>query len=101
MVLQTGKEEFPSNKENKQRFIHMLIAKLQNSGCEVRHARGDADLLIMETAVAAAESRQTIVIADDTDILVLLIHHANNSEVANNLWLQTTPKRNIQKQRKC
>ena len=47
MNLQTKKEEFLSNKENKQRFIAMLSKRLQQSGCRVQMARGDADVLIV------------------------------------------------------
>ena len=99
MALQSGKDEFLSNKENKQRFIHMLSDKLEQVGCKAHHASGDADLLIVQTAVAAANIRQTVVIADDTDVLVLLIHHA--AEVASNVWFQPTPKRNTQKMNRC
>jgi hypothetical protein len=35
MTLKMKKDEFLSNKENKQRFIHLLIGKMEQSGCEV------------------------------------------------------------------
>ena len=55
MTLQTKKEEFLSNKENKQQFIAMLSKRLEESGCEVQVARGDADVLFVQTAIAAAD----------------------------------------------
>ena len=38
------KEEFLSNKANKQRLINLLGDKPQLSGCTTIHAAGDADL---------------------------------------------------------
>ena len=77
MVLQTKKEEFLTNPKNKQRFINMLGSRLEGEGCHVHHAEGDADFLVMKTAVECADHIDTVVIADDTDILILLIHHGH------------------------
>lgn len=44
-------------------------------GVSTKHAEGDADLLIVQEAVNMAVSKVTHVIAEDTDILVLLCHH--------------------------
>jgi hypothetical protein len=43
-----------------------------------KNAVDDADLLIAQTAVDCAFSSEVIVIGEDTDLLVLLIHHVNN-----------------------
>jgi len=51
MIAKLKKEEFLANKENKQKFIHPLGNKLQQSGCSTIHAEGDADLLIVQTAI--------------------------------------------------
>ena len=91
MVLQTKKDEFLSNTKNKQRFINMLGFRLEAIGCQVHHAKGDADVLVVETAVACAEKNDTVVVADDTDILVLLIHHA--SQVRHNIWFKPNAKK--------
>ncbi|CAM1297738.1 Uncharacterised protein r2_g707 [Pycnogonum litorale] len=93
MVSQTKKEEFLAN-AHKQRFINMLGNRLQIVGCEVHHAGGDADLLVVTTAVACAEQGDTVVIADDTDILILLIHHAGHVE---RIWFQPNPKKKSKK----
>ena len=82
MVFQGKKDEFLSNMINKQRFIHLLASSLDKSGCHVEHARADADLLIAQNAIVAAHSdpaKPTVVVADDTDILVLLCWHASTS----------------------
>jgi hypothetical protein len=99
MALQTKKGEFLSNTQNKQRFIHMLGNRLETAGCDVHHAKGDADLLVVETAVACAEQINTVVIADDTDVLILLIHHAAHTK--HNIWFQPNLKKESKKAQWC
>ena len=48
---------------------------MKNSGIQTIHGDGDADLLIAQTAVNRALINTTHAIAEDTDILVLLLHH--------------------------
>jgi hypothetical protein len=47
--------------------------------CHIRYknAVDDADLLIAQTALDCALSSEVIVIGENTDLLVLLIHHVN------------------------
>ncbi len=73
MLLTLRKEIFLANKENKQKFINMLAAKLKAEGCEVYHADADADLLIVQKGIEASLEEDTAVIGEDTDLLVLLI----------------------------
>lgn len=94
LTLQIKKEEFLSNKENKQRFIYMLAEKLEQAGCEVHHADGDADVLIIQTALASASRQDTFLIADDTDLLVLLLYHAVNIQY-NIFFKQETRKQSL------
>ena len=54
MVHQTKKEEFLSNKHNKQRFIALLSQRLEQAGCEIHQSRGDADVLIVQTALTSS-----------------------------------------------
>ena len=70
-----NKESFLGNQNNKQRFIDFLSETLEEHGVSTKHAEGDADLLIVQEAVNKATSKVTYVIAEDTDILVLLCHH--------------------------
>ena len=50
VTLQTKKEDFLSNTQNKQRYIDMLMGnKLETAGCKVHHAHGDDDLLVVES----------------------------------------------------
>ena len=45
------KEQFLANRQNKQCFIFMLSEELKKNNCEVHHASGNADLLIVMKAV--------------------------------------------------
>ena len=37
-------------------------------------AKQDADVLIVQTTVASAQTKHNILVGDDTDLLVLLLH---------------------------
>ena len=72
--LHKNKESL-SNQENKQRLINLLEDKLRFAGCHVLQAPGDADLLIVRTAVQAARTQNIVLVGYDTDLLVLLLYH--------------------------
>ena len=40
---------------------------------------GDADLLIVKTAIDSASNKTAVVIGEDTDLMILLLYHAKNS----------------------
>ena len=54
----------------------MLRHCLENK-CSTIHDKGDADVLIVQTAVKCAENREVALIGEDTELLVLLCYHAN------------------------
>ena len=64
-----------SNENNKNKFIDMLKAHLRQHGHDVYQSDSDADCLIVECALALSTSRETVVVSDDTSVLVLLIYH--------------------------
>ena len=72
MILQGKKKSFLANNSNKQQLIFLLSEKLEASGMKTLHAKCDADLLIVKTAVRYASTGTTILVGDDTDLLVLL-----------------------------
>ena len=43
----------------------------------MNYAEADADLDIVKTAISFAESQEVVVMGEDTDILILLCHHAS------------------------
>ena len=52
------KEDFLSNKENKERFIKLLRERLEAAGCLTEQATGDADLLIVQRSVREQDPAQ-------------------------------------------
>ena len=76
-TLSMNKDLFLANPHNKQAFIKLLANALVTSSCTVFHAESDADLLICLKTIKSAVTMPTVLIGDDTDLLVLLIHHAD------------------------
>ena len=54
----------------------MLSRYLQQANCQVYHSTADADLLIVNKAVESSRTMDSMLVGDDTDLLVLLCYHA-------------------------
>ncbi|CAC5370036.1 unnamed protein product [Mytilus coruscus] len=52
---------------------------LQEHSIETIQAKGDADLLIVKTAVEKSTRQEVVVYGEDTDLLILLCHLAENN----------------------
>ena len=99
MVCTTKKDDFLANQTNKQRFINLLSDHLQWQHNDVLHARADADILIVETAIACANTKDTVLAGDDADLFVLLCSHAGPT--SRNLVLRPEPKLTSKRQARC
>jgi hypothetical protein len=97
MPVTMKKDEFLANNTNKQQFINMLSGHLQKKNCQTYHAPGDADLLIVQKAVESATTTNTVLIGDDTDLLILLIYHTNLE--SHDLFFQPEPKKSTKNPR--
>ncbi|CAM1331124.1 Uncharacterised protein r2_g4015 [Pycnogonum litorale] len=100
MQVTMKKEQLLANKTNKQRFINILSTKQRAQNCQTHHAAGDADLIIVQKAVESAATTDTVLIGDDTDLLILLIlliYHTNLKSC--DLFFQPEPKKNVKKPR--
>ena len=95
MHLTTRKDQFLANKENKERFINMLSMKLVERSCKTYHASGDTDLLIVQKSVELASAVNTVLVGDDTDLLILLIYHASLDSCS--LFLKPEPRKSTKK----
>ena len=84
------KDEFLSNQVNKQRFINLFSENLEHAGYSTRHAKGDADVMIVDTAITKARDQTTVLIGEDTDLLVLLLYHAEMD--AKELFFRPEPR---------
>jgi len=54
----------------------------------------------VETAISSAQQQNTVVVANDTDILILLIHY-KHSNTSHNIWLQSPSRKDSKKPSKC
>ena len=72
-----SKDVFLSNIANKQNFVDMFSHYPQLAGCLIEHAEDDADLLIAQTAVQSAATKSAVLVADDTDLVILLCYYAD------------------------
>ena len=75
MLVEESRESFLANEHNKQQLINMIGTALENVGVSVHHAEHDADCLIARVTLNEAENNQTLLVGQDTDLLVLLLHH--------------------------
>ena len=71
----TSKEEFISNTSNKAKFLIELGKYLRFKGYTVLHSQGDADVMIVKTAIECGKTHQIVPVGEDTDLLVLLLHY--------------------------
>ena len=70
-----SKEHFLSNTHNKSQLISLLSDFPTKYGQVVHIYKGDADTKIAATALQLAEEPNIIVVADDTDVAVMLLYH--------------------------
>ncbi|CAC5426498.1 unnamed protein product [Mytilus coruscus] len=82
--FKSKKEIFLANNENKQNFINLLSGKMVEKGIETKHADADADVLIALTAIESSKTKPTVLLGEDTDLLVLLLYHP---DVTSNLLI--------------
>ena len=75
MKITTTKEEFLSCTQNKARFIEELGRHLKEKGLTVLHSTGDADLKIIQTAISISRLSRTVLVDEDTDLLILLLYY--------------------------
>ena len=66
-----------ANEENKSLFFKILARHLRKNEHEVVEASGDADIVIVQTTDNYCSTVKTVVVAYDTDVLVMLVHHYN------------------------
>ena len=79
MILQDTREKFLANPSNKQRFINLLSETLMKLEFQIHHVKDDADCLIVKTTLDVGASSTTVLIGEDTDLLVLLLYHVTDN----------------------
>ena len=80
LTVTVDQKAFLRNPGNKTQFIRLLCQELERHNYATIQSKGDADVLIVSTALKYATSGQdTVVWAEDTDIIVMLAYHWNNA----------------------
>jgi hypothetical protein len=79
--FRSKKECFLTNHENKRNFIEMLSKALEKNGIKTIQATNDADVDIALAAIDAAVEKRTVVIGEDTDLLILLIYLTDSTRL--------------------
>ena len=92
MKVTQNKAMFLANTKNKERLLAMISDSLRQCQCVTYHADGDADFLIVKTAIQCAENSTTVLVGDDTDLLVLFLFHSTVS--TKDLYFIPEPKSN-------
>lgn len=98
MIAPITLEKFLSNRSNAFFFIKMLIEKLESVNIATKQARDDANVLIIETAIAkSAEQKITVLVWKDIDLLVILIGqtHLQNQEIFHKKMAEENIKRRM------
>ena len=72
---------FLKNSKNKAKFFELLSKHLANDGHDIRNSKGDANTLIVSAATqyTKKQDNEVVVVANDTNILVLLIYYWQKS----------------------
>ena len=78
MTLTTTREVFLC--KSKDQLIKALLVQLKELGFLTYQSEGDADTFIVERALQQATHSTIDVVAEDTDIVVFLINHWENSK---------------------
>ena len=73
--LSMTKDKFLLNKETKQTFLSHLTSYMNENDLNAKQPYGDADVLVLTTAVERSCYVNVAVIGEDTDLLILLLHH--------------------------
>ena len=92
MILTMSKEAFLHVPSNKQKLISMIGEELKKHGCHIHHDRADADLQIVQRTIQLASMTDTVLVGDDTDLLVLLLYHASHTK--HEIYFAPDPKKN-------
>ena len=80
----SDRAEFLTNYTNKQKFVNSLARKLELHGFKAVLCPSDADTTIVKTCLQFQDKPVTV-LADDTDIFCLLLHHMYHSNNKNEI----------------
>ena len=88
-VCPSDRAEFLTDYTNNQKFANLLACKLELHDFKAVLCPSDADTTILKTCLQFQEKPVTV-LADDTDILCLLLHHMYYSNNKSEIYLKNT-----------
>ena len=94
MKLDCRKELFLSNNSNKQTHINLLVSYLNADGSKTLQHSDDADRLIVQTAFDFLKDKNVKVVADDTDVFVMLLSGMKD-DINHSIYLYRENFRNL------
>ena len=94
-VLSVQKARFLLNNANKQAFLILLGDELSKANIKVIHSDGDANGLIVQTALDECRNKSVTLIGEYTDLLVLALLHHNIIEHKHPMFLTCEAKANM------
>ena len=69
---------------------------MEKNEFDIQRTKGNADVLIVDNALAAVAKQNTVVVVGDTDILVFLIYHTKKGLKRHYMQPENTLNNNIQ-----
>ena len=67
-----------TNSDNKEEFILFLATKINNTcGIDATVANNDCDTMIVDYVISLSATKSVDVVAEDTDVFIMLIHHVS------------------------
>lgn len=75
-----SKDRFLSNNHNDSQLISLLSEYLTIDGQMVHIYRGDMDTKTVSTALELSKVSNVIVVANNTDVVVMLLYHCQNHQ---------------------
>ena len=91
-VVRHTKQLFLSNNKNKQQLINLLAKYFTEEGHKIYQCDGDADTTIVDVALKCALTKEAVtVVAEDTDILILLLYFWNKE--MSNVSMRSEPRK--------
>ena len=69
---------------------NLIAVDMSSAGITVEHSEEDADYVICLLAFSSAEDKPTVVVADDTYVFQLLVHHGDSTNDSAELYMGTS-----------
>ena len=97
MVCSVKREDFLSNASNKVQLIKLVCNHFEANGMKVTICPADADLPIVTETLASAKDHPTILVGDDSDLLVLLCYYSCKNK---DVYFKSEPRKSKKSKKK-